>query len=114
MSGLRWSLVSVIGIALIIVAVANRDLVVLRLLPDEFANTFPIPNPIELPLFIVIFAGVILGLLVGFVWEWMRERRHRLEAGKHRREVAKLEREIDEIKRQNSDGDDILALLEER
>ena len=112
MSVLRWSFLSVIGIILVVMAVANRDLVVLRLLPDEFSRAFPVPGPIELPMFLVIFAGIILGLLVGFIWEWMRERRHRLEAARQRREVTKLEQEIDDLKQQNSEGDDILALLE--
>ena len=113
MSLLRWSFLTAVGIVLIIVAVANRELVVLRLLPDELAAIFPVPGPIELPMFLVIFAGMILGLLIGFVWEWMRERRHRLEAAARRREVARLEREIDGLKRRNTDGDDdVLALLD--
>ncbi len=113
MSLLRWSFLSVIGIILVIVALANRELVALRLLPDEFAEILPAPGPVELPMFLVIFAGMVLGLLVGFVWEWMRERHHRLEAAARRREVARLEREIDGLKRRNSgEDDDILALLE--
>ncbi len=113
MALLRWVFLSAIGIVLIFIAVANRETVVLRLLPDEIAAVFPVPGPVSLPLFLVIFAGIVLGLLIGFVWEWMRERRHRLEAAAKRREVAKLEREVDGLKREKSGSeDDILALLD--
>ncbi|MCY4006650.1 MAG: LapA family protein [Rhodobacteraceae bacterium] len=113
MSLLRWSFLSIIGILLIFVALANRDMVALRLVPDEYSALFPMPRPVELPLFLVIFAGIVLGLLIGFIWEWMRERRHRREVTVSRREIAKLESEIGRLKKeQNKDSDDILALLE--
>ena len=113
MTLVRWVFLSIIGIILIVMAAANRQLVVLRLLPDEFADIFPLPGQIELPMFLVIFAGIIIGLLVGFLWEWMRERHHRQEAAARRREIGRLERELDGLRRKQANGDeDILALLE--
>lgn len=113
MALLRWVFLTLIGIVLIILAVTNRQLVILRFLPEEFAVFMSVPNPIELPLFLVIFIGLTIGLLIGFVWEWMREMRQRREAAAERRRIAKLEREIKDLKQQNkSDESDILALLE--
>ena len=104
MSLLRWSFLSIIGILLIFVALANRDMVALRLVPDEYSALFPMLRAVELPLFLVIFAGIVLGLLIGFIWEWMRERRHRREASVSRREIAKLESEIGRLKKRAEQG----------
>lgn len=112
MSVLRLLFLSSIGIILILLAVTNRELVVIRIIPEEFSAFMPVPSPIELPLFLVIFVGVFLGLLIGFIWEWMRERRQRLQAAAERRKIAKLEKEIEGLKKNSGDGSDILALLE--
>ncbi len=113
MAFIRWVFLSIIGILLIFVALANRDPVVLRLFPAEFSVFLPVPPPIEVPMFLVMFGFIVLGLLIGFVWEWMRERRHRQQAVIQKRQVVKLEREVDGLKRQKAgDKDDILALLD--
>ena len=104
-----------VGICLVVIAVANRSPVTLRLLPDELAGFFPSTPPIQVPLFLVIFGGIVLGLLIGFVWEWIREHKHRAEAAAKRSELARLETEAEKSKKDNSDSDDeILALLERR
>lgn len=110
---IRWIFLISVGIVLIVLAVANRDPVTLRLLPDELAHLAPVPPPVTVPLFLTIFAGIIIGLLIGFFWEWMRERKHRLTASARRREIAKLENEVDGLKREKAgDKDSILALLD--
>ena len=113
MAFLRWTLLCIGAVILTLLAVANREAVVLRLMPDELAVALQLPGPVSVPLFIVILGGILLGLWIGFLWEWMRERRHRREAVQRRREVTKLEREVDGLKKeQTGDRDDILALLE--
>ena len=53
------------------------------------------------------------GLLIGFVWEWLREWRHRADARGRAREVESLQREVGRLRATARGGkDDIMALLE--
>lgn len=110
---LRYLFYAVIGIVLITVAIANRDGVPLRLLPQDMEGLFGFSWQVELPLFIIIFAAIIAGLFIGFVVEWFRERKHRSEARVERRTRKRLERELNEVKPSEKSGDDILAILDE-
>ena len=65
------------AVALVSVALANRNIVTLQVLPTEISGWFAVNPSVQLPLFIVILGGIIVGLLVGFVWEWIREHKHR-------------------------------------
>jgi uncharacterized integral membrane protein len=95
-------------------ALANRDHVMLQVLPEELANFFGMNASIELPLFIVIMGSILIGLLVGFIWEWIREYGHRAEAAKLAREMRRLEREVARLKGEKHEGkDEVLALLDE-
>ncbi|MEM9319677.1 MAG: LapA family protein [Pseudomonadota bacterium] len=111
----KYLILCAIALVLIVLALANRQTVTLELLPPEIAGWVGIPfPPIELPLFLVIFAGVIGGLLIGFIWEWLREHRHRAEAKQQRRARTRLEREVENLKGHSNEGkDDVLALLDE-
>ena len=105
-----WALVAVV---LIVLGLANRGMVTLRLLPSELGNVLGLTRAIDLPLFAVIFASIVLGLLIGFVWEWLREHKHRAEARAKSREVHKLEREVERLKDEKHEGkDEVLALLD--
>lgn len=108
----RYLFLFVVGVALVTVALANREFVTLRLLPEELAGVFQV-STIELPLFLVIFLGVLLGLLIGFVWEYLREYKIRSDLGKKDREVHRLERQLKVLKEKTGEGkDDVLALIE--
>lgn len=112
---IRYAILAIIAICLITVALANREAVTLNLLPADLAELIRYPaelNSISLPLFVVIFAGLLGGLLLGFVWEWLREHKHRAEAVSQRREKEKLAREVAKMKKDASNGDEVLALLE--
>ncbi len=110
---LRYAFLASLTILLLVVASANRSLVPLRLLPDDFAALFQLHWQVEMPVFLVLFLGIIIGLLVGFVWEWLREHKHRKVASVKSREVGKLERELATLKDQTAlPGDDVLALLD--
>jgi hypothetical protein len=51
--------------------------------------------------------------LIGFVWEWLREYKHRKVAGDKTRQVTKLERELAAMQDARSlPKDDILAILD--
>jgi len=109
---IKYLFLAVIGIALITVALANRGFVTLRLMPEGLGNLFGFTGQIQLPLFIVIFSGIVVGLLIGFVWEWLREHKHRATAARKAREVGQLNREVSRLKEAPGQQDDVLALLE--
>ena len=114
---IRYAILVVIGLCLLVLAMANRDFVTLQLLPPEVSLLVGFGASVSLPLFIVILLGVIGGLLLGFVWEWLREHKHRAEAAAQRREKDRLAAEVTAMKRAKAKaaakGDDVLALLEE-
>lgn len=109
----RYAFLALLAICLIVVALANREPVTLRLMTDELAGLMGISTTVTLPLFIVIFGGVIAGILIGFVWEWFREHRQRSQANLHRREKERLEKEVGRLREKDAGpADDVLALLE--
>ena len=91
---IRYAFLASLAIVLIVVATANRAAVTLHLLPDTVEGLIGFSAEITLPLFVVIFGGIIAGVLIGFVWEWLREHKHRAEAARRTREVESLEREL--------------------
>jgi len=114
MRTIKYIFLGLVGLVLLLVAVANREAVTLRLIPQELAEVLGRNFEVSLPLFIVILGGVVVGLLVGFVWEWLREHKHRRDAQQGRRAVSQLEREVKSLKKTtNPEQDEVLALLEE-
>lgn len=113
---IRYAILAGIAICLVTVALANRDSVTLQLLPTGLADLIRYPadaNSLTLPLFVVIFGGIIAGLFLGFVWEWLREHKHRADASHQRREKERLAREVERMKTaKTKGGDDVLAMLE--
>ena len=110
---LRYLFLAGLALVLLVVALANRAPVAVRLLPDDLAALTGVSFGMELPLFIVIFGGIVAGVLIGFVWEWFRERKHRSTASTKSREVMRLERELAVLRDTTSvPQDDVLALLD--
>ena len=110
---IRYMFLAVLAVCLMTVALANAQAVTLNLLPETLAQATGYGFSIELPLFVVIFMGILAGLLMGFVWEWLREHKHRAEAARRRGEVKKLEGELKRMKTGSDEpGDEVLALLE--
>ncbi|MEC3860313.1 LapA family protein [Mesobacterium sp. TK19101] len=114
---IRYAFLGALAIVLMVVALANRATVTLNTLPDRIAEIpgmGPFALSIELPLFLVIFAGIAAGLMIGFVWEYLREHKHRADAARKGGEVRKLERELRRVKGQRDQGkDEVLALLDD-
>ncbi|SES00339.1 Protein of unknown function [Tranquillimonas rosea] len=112
---LRYAFLAIIAIVLITVALANRGLVTLRVLPESMSGFLGWSWEISLPLFVVIVGGIIAGLLIGFVWEWFREHKHRALARREHRENVELKREVNRLKQpgESRRRDDVLALLED-
>ncbi len=113
MNTIRYGFWAIVGLCLIIIGLANRDMVTLQAMPSPLARLLGISPDIQLPLFVVLFLGVALGLVIGFLWEWLREHRMRADARVTSRENTRLKREMDRLRDANNDGkDDVLQLLE--
>lgn len=111
---IRFASIAIFALALVLIALANRNMVMLKLLPDE-VGAFTALNPgYELPLFIVIFGGIAVGLVVGLIWEWIREAGERAAAARQAREMRALQAEIKRLKgEQHKDKDEVLAILDQ-
>ena len=111
---IRYAFLAALAIVLVTVALANRDAVVLHLLPAELATLTGLSFSVSLPMFAVIFGAIVAGLLIGFVWEYMREYKHRSAASTHKRDKEKLAREVSKLKtaKAKNEGDEVLALLD--
>lgn len=110
---LRYAFLAVIGITLVSVSLANRGPVTLKLIPEGLEPLMGQNFQVTLPLFIVVLGGVAAGLVIGFIWEWMREYKHRREAAQRGREAKKLAREVDRLKEErHAEKDDVLAILD--
>lgn len=108
---LRYLFLAALAICLIVVALANRGTVTLRLLPEEMGHFAGVNWAIDLPLYLVVFGGILGGLLIGFVWEWLREARFRSEASRAKREAKSLQREVKRLAG-DEPKDDVIALLD--
>ncbi|MFO6464093.1 LapA family protein [uncultured Jannaschia sp.] len=111
MSFLRYLFLGLLAFLLLVLALANRGAVTLRLLPEGLSDYVGAGAGITLPLFVVIFAAIAVGLLIGFVWEWLREHKHRAEARSERAQKERLERELAKT-RATTEQDEVLALLD--
>ena len=114
---LRYLVLLAIAIVLVVVALANRGTVTLNSLPEGLLG---VPGldllavSVQLPLFIVIFGGIAAGVIIGYVWEWVREHKHRAAMRSEHREVVKLKSEVKQLKGQANEGkDEVLALLDD-
>ncbi|SFR07406.1 LapA family protein [Poseidonocella sedimentorum] len=111
---IRLASIAIFALALVTVGLANRQMVTLKMLPEELSGMAVVTPQINLPLFAVIFFSILVGVLVGFVWEWFREYGIRMEADRKGYEVEKLQREVKRLKGETrKDKDEVLALLED-
>lgn len=92
-------------------AIANREFVDIRILPSELEGFFGDGMIFSIPIFVLFLCGVIFGLFVGFVWEWIREMKHRSASSRKSKELVKVENELNQLKRDNEQNDDEVLLL---
>ncbi|MBQ2260048.1 MAG: LapA family protein [Loktanella sp.] len=115
MKTIRYAFWAIVALCLILIGLANRDPITLRAMPDALSDLLGISPVVTVPLFVAIFIGVGAGLAIGFLWEWVREHRIRVEARKKAREAANLRRELQQLRGAAAGAtsdDDVLALLE--
>ncbi|WP_435164080.1 lipopolysaccharide assembly protein LapA domain-containing protein [Falsirhodobacter sp. 1013] len=113
---LRWiriALLVILAVLLLSVAIANRELVTISLLPDGVTAFFGWDWSFRMPLFLIILLAAAVGLLIGFVWEFLREHQIRTAAIQSQREASKLRAEVATL-RQEQPKDDVLAILDNK
>lgn len=110
---IRLLFIAVIAIFLIMVALANREIVTISAFPARFGEYLNGNWAVSLPLFLIIFLAMIFGMVVGLLWEWLREAHLRRESKSRAAEVARLEREVGQVRRTAAaPKDDVLAILD--
>ena len=111
---IRWVILGALAIALVTIALANRGPMTVRLLPEPLEGLFGLSWQVTMPVFIIIVISMALGVLLGFVWEWVREHKHRSEAASERRMRQDLEQQVKTTQKPQGERDEILALVENR
>jgi uncharacterized integral membrane protein len=107
---IKLIVLAVILIGIVLLSLANREPVTLRLLPEGLSAIAQ--QSVELPLYVVGLLSVLTGLALGYVLEWLREHKHRRRASQKAREAAMLNSEVERLRRETGRGqDDVLALL---
>ena len=110
MRTLKLVVLGLILIAVVLLAVANREPVTLDLLPAGLSGVYAFS--VQVPLFVVSLVSIVVGLVIGYVLEWQREHKHRSRAAAEAREAARLREERDRLRRRTGQADDdVLALL---
>ncbi len=97
---------------LFLFSLANSEKVNLHFLPESLSSFFGIEIALNLPLFLVFFSGIFIGLVIGFVWEWFREYKFRVEANNYQKRLLRVETELLELHAKENKKDDVLTLLE--
>lgn len=107
---LKLTLLAVLALFIILLAVANRESVVVELLPAQFG--FVADFSWEVPLFIVMIGMGAGGFALGWFWEWFHDKQTRDVARQRRRKIVALEREVEGLRRETGvEEDEVLALL---
>ena len=83
----------------------------IRILPSELEGFFGGGMIFSIPIFVLFLCGVIFGLFVGFVWEWIREMKHRSASSRKSKELSKVENELSQLKRESGQNEDEIMLL---
>jgi uncharacterized integral membrane protein len=110
MRTLKYLLLALILVCLVVLSLANRDVVTMHLLPDGMARVMPLS--VQVPLFVVVLLSVLVGMVIGYLLEWLREHKHRRRASLKTREAARLTGEVDRLRKQSGKPeDDVLALI---
>ena len=108
---IRVIFLTCLSIILLTLAVANRELVDIRILPSELEGFWGGGMILSIPIFVLFLCGVIFGLFVGFVWEWIREMKHRSASSRKSKELAKVENELSQLKLESGQNEDEILLL---
>ena len=113
MRAIRLFFMVALAVFLIIVALANRQMVTISLLPSNFEPLVGGQWALSMPVFLALFLAMVFGLLVGVVWEWLRESHLRAESSRRAQDLARLEREMGALRRDHGrPKDEVVAILD--
>ncbi len=82
----RWILIGLVALALVIFAVANRQVVTISL--------WPLPIEASMGLYLIVLLTLLVGFLLGELIAWMNGHRWRREARLKTKRIEELEREL--------------------
>ena len=97
---------------LFLLSIANSEKVTAYFLPENLTSLLGVTIAIKVPLFLIFFSGIFIGLVIGFVWEWLREYKFRVEANNFQKRLLRAETELSELHAKENKKDDVLTLLE--
>lgn len=114
---IKMIITAILLIAVVLVALANKEMVTVKLLPDVLAEQvqpfLPFEPTLTLPLFGAIICAILVGLLLGYLIEYLREGKHRSAKRSVEREKRAVEQELEALKKKTrTEEDEILELLE--
>ena len=109
---LRTLFLSCLAAVLLLLSLANSEKVELNFLPENLSFLLGMNFALNVPLFLVFFSGIFIGLVIGFVWEWFREFKFRVEANNYQKRLLRAETELSELHAKENKKDDVLKLLE--
>ncbi|MGV3492190.1 MAG: lipopolysaccharide assembly protein LapA domain-containing protein [Devosia sp.] len=93
-----WFVLVPLCAALIVFALANRQLVVVNFNPFAPADVASSAS-FGVPMFLVIFAVLLVGVLFGGVAAWFAQGSHRRDERHFKRETERLHRELEVARR---------------
>ncbi len=102
-----WVVLVPLCVALIVFALANRQLVVVNfnpLAPAEMVTS----SGVGMPMFFVIFAVLLVGVVLGGIATWFAQGPHRRDERHFKRETERLHREL-EVARRSPSSPNLLA-----
>ena len=110
---IKLFILAIIMVALILIGVANRDPITVKMVPDGLADLVPFATTTPpLPLFAIVAAAIVVGLLIGYIIEYLREAKHRRRAEAKSREASQLKSKVRDLQKKTGETeDDVLALL---
>jgi uncharacterized membrane protein (DUF485 family) len=101
-----WFVLVPLCLALIVFALANRQLVVINFNPLVATEALSATG-VGVPMFLVIFGVLLVGVVLGGIATWFAQAPHRREGRLYRRETERLHREL-EVARRLPDGHAVL------
>lgn len=110
MRAVKIILLALILLVIVVLSLANRELVTLNLLPEGMATLMPVS--VQVPLFLVSLLSILVGMILGYLLEWLREHKHRRRAHEKTKEAARLGREVHDLRKSSGKPEDeVLALI---